>query len=1054
MSDEESCDGSTGLLRIQKAALLSVVVLAGLELMGWIGGRQLEISTFLHWVPMAPSTSVCFIALALTELWESRDVTGKIRIAVSITLAASVIVYCLIGLVDYWGESVPYIEDRFFSAPGFLNDVPLARMSPLTAGLFILSGGAMLLGLLRSASPEGGKVAGNLSGVLGSVVTFAGFTILLGYVYGTPFLYGSSTVPVAATTATAFLLLGSNALMDLRPRDFPIRHFMGSPVQNRLVRTFVPLVFLAVVIQGIVGRFVPAFFAVNNALLGAFLAGIITVLAVMAASKAASTVGAAVDEAEENLNQVVKEWELTFNTVSDLILILDNDHRIVRTNEALTKKLGLSAEEVIGRHCYEVIHDEKAPPPFCPHARLLEDGKEHRAEFFEPRLGASLDGRVFPLVDEEGRIFGAVHVVRDITERKQAEEALRQSEERYRKLVDTMNEGLGVLDQKGLVTYVNDRACEIVGYPREELLGHHAGDFLDETNRRKLAEQVAKRMEGEKGTYELEWTRKDGGKSVVVMSGSPILDEKGRFVGSFAVMTDITARVRAEAIRRRLATAVEQSIEAVMITDPAGHIVYVNPAFENISGYSRDEVLGRKPTFLKSDRHDDAFYRELEAFVRSGKAWKGRLVSRRKDGELYYEDVTISPVRSSAGEIENYVDVGHDVTQHVHLQRQLMQAQKMEAVGTLAGGIAHDFNNLLQVILGYSELVQLNIGEGDSGRQEIGFIRQAAARGAELVQQILTFSRNVETRPRPLDLNREIRHARTMMSRTIPKMIDIQLALADDLKAVNADPGQVEQVLLNLAVNAQHAMPEGGSITIMTENAIIDAEYTEGHFGVKPGEYALLAVSDTGHGMERHICEHIFEPFYTTKGPEEGTGLGLAMVFGIVKGHEGHIECYSEPGRGTTFRIYLPVIESEEVEKNESISEAPPEIGTETVLLVDDEESILELGKRILTRAGYTVLTASRGKEALETYRTGKGEIDLVILDLIMPEMGGKECFEKLLRMDPDARIIIASGYSVDRIMKEEGEGGPAGFLGKPYRMRQMLHVVRTVLDAAPRESR
>jgi two-component system, cell cycle sensor histidine kinase and response regulator CckA len=1047
MSDQESCDGSAALFRIRKAALLGVLVLACLELMAWIGGRQLEISRFLHWVPMAPSTSACFIFLALPRLFGSRDVVGNTSAAISITLALSVIVYCVMGLVDYWGESVSYIEDRIFPAPGFLNGVPLARMSPLTAGLFVLSGGAVVLGLLRTISSVGGRITGNLPGALGSVVTFAGFTVLLGYIYGTPFLYGSATVPVAATTATAFLLLGSCVLMDLRPHDFPIRHFLGTPVQNRLVRTFVPLVFFAVVLQGIVGRFVPIFFDVNNALLGALLAGIIAVLAIIAASQAASVVGAAVDKAEENLNQAVREWELTFNTVSDLILILDNDHRIVRANEALTKKLGLSAEEVIGRHCYEVIHDEKAPPPFCPHARLLEDGKEHCAEFFEPRLGASLDGRVFPLVDEEGRIFGAVHVVRDITERKRAEEALQRSKERYRTLVDSMNEGLGVLDERGLVTYVNDRACEIVGYPREELLGHHAGDFLDDANRRKLAEEIAGRMDGEKGTYELEWTRKDGSKSVVVMSGSPMLDESGRFAGSFAVMTDITARVRSEAIQRRLATAVEQSIEAVMVTDPLGDIVYVNPAFETISGYSRDEVLGRKPTFLKSDRHDEAFYKELQSSVRSGKAWRGRLISRKKNGEPYYEDVTISPVRNAAGEIVNYVDVGHDVTQHVHLERQLVQAQKMEAVGTLAGGIAHDFNNLLQIILGYSELVQFSIAEGGSGQEEIGFIRQAAGRGAELVQQILTFSRNVETKPRPLDLNREIRQAQTMMARTIPKMISIQLALAEDLKTVNADPGQMEQVLLNLAVNAQHAMPEGGCITIRTENVILDHEYADGHFGVKPGEYALLSVSDTGHGMEKKIVDHIFEPFYTTKGPEEGTGLGLAIVFGIVKGHGGHIECYSEPGQGAIFRIYLPVIESQ-VSENEAITEKPPESGTETILLVDDEESILELGKRILTRAGYTVLTAGHGKVALETYRARKGEVDLIILDLIMPEMGGKECFEKLIKMDPNARIIIASGYSVDRLTKQDAGGGPAGFLGKPYRMRQMLQVVRTVLDS------
>lgn len=510
---------------------------------------------------------------------------------------------------------------------------------------------------------------------------------------------------------------------------------------------------------------------------------------------------------------------------------------------------------------------------------------------------------------------------------------------------------------------------------------------------------------------------------------------------------EMIERKRAQEVQRLLAKAIEQSIESVMITDRSGNIRYVNPAFERISGYNRKEVVGQKPGFLKSDQHDSAFYKDMAATIGSGKAWKGRFLSERKDGKPYHADVTISPVRSSAGQIENYVALGHDVTEQVQLERQLLQAQKMEAIGTLAGGIAHDFNNLLQIIVGYSDLVLFDQTEKDTGHKELQAIRQAASRGADLVRQILTFSRRVETNPSPMNLNTEVKQAHKLLARTISKMIDIQLLLADGLNKINADPSQIEQILLNLAVNAQHAMPEGGKIVIQTENVTLDAEYCETHFDVKPGGYALLTVSDTGHGMEKEVQDHIFEPFYTTKGPGEGTGLGLAMVFGIVKGHGGHIACESGPGLGTTFKIYLPVMEMEETLEVAGSGEMPA-FGAETILLVDDEESLLDLGEQLLTRAGYTVLKARSGKEALEIYREKKDLISLVILDLIMPVMEGTQCMEEILKVNPKAKILLASGCDTDEKKKQLVEARAKGFVVKPYRVKKILRTIREVLDA------
>ena len=379
-----------------------------------------------------------------------------------------------------------------------------------------------------------------------------------------------------------------------------------------------------------------------------------------------------------------------------------------------------------------------------------------------------------------------------------------------------------------------------------------------------------------------------------------------------------------------------------------------------------------------------------------------------------------------------------DVTQEVQLQEQLIQAQKMEAVGTLSGGIAHDFNNLLQVTLGYSELLLAEKREDDPEYADLSKILQSARSGAELVQRLLTFSRKVEPKPIPLNLNRRILQVEKLLGRTIPKMIDIQLDLSDDLADINADPTQMEQVLMNLAVNARDAMPDGGKLTLGTRNVTLDEEYCKVHVEAKPGQYVLLAVSDTGHGMDKATIDHIFEPFYTTKELGRGTGLGLAMVYGIVKQHGGFINCYSEVEHGTTFNVYFPAIESQ-VELDVDKTGVMPAFGTETILLVDDEEFVRDLGARILSKAGYNVLTATNGREALDLFEKERTQISLVILDLIMPEMGGKECLKELRKIDPQLKVLIASGLSADPSTKESVEMGARGFVSKPFRFKELL---------------
>ena len=450
---------------------------------------------------------------------------------------------------------------------------------------------------------------------------------------------------------------------------------------------------------------------------------------------------------------------------------------------------------------------------------------------------------------------------------------------------------------------------------------------------------------------------------------------------------------------------------------------------------------------FQSGRHDAKFYRNLWDTIKEGHTWAGRMVNRRKDGSLFHEEATISPVRNASGEITNFVAVKRDITEHLELSKQLFQAQKMEAVGTLAGGVAHDFNNLLQVVLGFSELMLDAKELPGQFREDLTRIHQSARNGADLVHRLLTFSRKTEVNPRPLNLNRRIEQFQKMASRTIPKMIEIELRLADDLVAINADPTQMEQILMNLAVNARDAMPDGGRLIVETKNVLFDEHYAKTHLGALPGRYVLLCVSDTGQGMDKGTLQHIFEPFFTTKGQGEGTGLGLAMVYGIVKQHNGYITCYSEIGEGTSFKIYLPALEIPTF--SAVTSQRPIAVGgSETILLVDDEELIRDLGSRMLGKAGYTVLTAVNGKEALEIYRSKHSDISLVLLDLIMPRMGGKQCLEELLQINPNVKVIIASGISPDALTKDTAAAGVPSFVSKPYEVRQLLGAIREILDS------
>ncbi len=526
----------------------------------------------------------------------------------------------------------------------------------------------------------------------------------------------------------------------------------------------------------------------------------------------------------------------------------------------------------------------------------------------------------------------------------------------------------------------------------------------------------------------------------------PVFDNDGQIVKLIEYWTDVSDLKKMEQERMMLAAAVEQSAESIVIASRSGNIHYVNPAFESSSGYEKHEARGRNFLGITSNDTDNGFYRQIWETVIQGISWKGRLTSKKKDGTLYEESAVISPILDENGLITNFVAVKRDVTAEVELEKQIRHAQKMEAVGTLAGGIAHDFNNLLQIILSYSDMLLADDSRAASEVRKLAAIRHAASNGAELVKQLLAFGRKSPVVLKPVDLNAEVQRIADLLFRTIPKMIEIKLNLHSGLHIVEVDSAHFEQVILNLATNARDAMPEGGMLLLETRNVIVDDKFCDKHPELKPGKYVLLTVSDSGSGMEKHVVSRIFEPFFSTKESGKGTGLGLSTAFGIVHAHKGHIVCESQIGFGTSFSIYLPASQTLP-ETDQTVVITTSFLGSETILVVEDDHQMQELLVELLESVGYEIITARNGVEALEVYRNKRDDISLIILDLIMPQMGGKQCLEALMKLNPHVRVIVASGYSDDGPISEVLEMGARAFINKPFDGRQMLKIIREVLD-------
>jgi len=627
----------------------------------------------------------------------------------------------------------------------------------------------------------------------------------------------------------------------------------------------------------------------------------------------------------------------------------------------------------------------------------------------------------------------------DITERKQAEEL-------FRILFDRSPVGLFIIQDRKF-QLINPQFLQLTGYKEDEFLGKDSLAFILPEDRNIVRANTIKMLKGKLILpFELRVINKTGETRWIEQTITSVhYDGRPAVLGYYV---DISERKLVEQELRkseeRYRMIFEQSPLGIIHFDQKAVIVDCNEKFVEIMGSSREKLIGFN---MLTSLRDKKMLSAVETALSGGTGYYEGDYLSVTGGKLTPMRAIYNRIASEDGSFLGGVSLYEDITEKKELEAQLQQAQKMEAIGTLAGGIAHDFNNILQAISGYTQILLMGKEADNPDYEKLESIEKSAQRASDLTKQLLIFSRKVESKLRPMDLNKETQQISKILERTIPKMINVELHLAENLNIINADPAQIEQILMNLGVNARDAMPNGGRLLFETENIILDEHYCKIHLGSKPGDYVKLSISDTGHGMDKEILKHIFDPFYTTKEIGKGTGLGLAMVYGIVKSHNGYIMCYSEPDEGTIFKIYFPVIKKETESLEPKEEKFPIKGGNETILLVDDEEAIRELGKDILASFGYTVLIASDGETALEIYRENKKKISLVILDIIMPGMGGRKCLEELLKINPELRIIIASGYSMNGPGKEILKAGAKGFISKPYNINQILKSVRETLD-------
>jgi PAS domain S-box-containing protein len=746
-----------------------------------------------------------------------------------------------------------------------------------------------------------------------------------------------------------------------------------------------------------------------------------------------------------------------FSSIQDGLCVLDTDFNILRVNSTL-EKWHAEAMPLVGKKCYEAFQGRSEPCEVCASRRTIETG-EAAVEIVP--IGARsktvgwLELHSFPFRDPDtGKIKGVIEYLRDITPRKKAEDLLRESEKRYKMLFESAPDAILIMEAEGekagRIVAVNQAAAAMHGYTVPEILDFNIAALNPGANPAPFTSWMPRILAGEWIKEEITHRRKDGTVFPVEIHAGLMELEDHKYILAFD--RDISERKQGEEALQEAHQTLQALIQAaplaVFVMNPEGKIQMWNPAAERMFGWKEEEVLGRPLPTIPEDRVEEAD--RLFKRVLAGESLHGlELRRRKKDGSPIDISVFTAPLYDAHGQITGIMSLNMDITESKGLKEQLLQSQKMEVVGRLAGGLAHDFNNLLTAITGYSELVLTFMDEDNPLRQDVAEIRRAGDRAASLTRQLLAFSRKQVLQPKVLDLNNTVESMGKMLKRLLPPDIDLVISPEPNLGRVMADPGQIEQVILNLAINAGDAMDQGGRLSIETANVDLEESPARRLMEVAAGPYVMLAVSDTGCGMDSETRSHIFEPFFTTKETGKGTGLGLSMVYGIVKQSGGHISAHSKPGQGATFKIYLPRISGALEPVAQIFHQSTAKYrGQETILLVEDEAGVRQLVSTVLQRHGFTVLEASHGSDALDLSATHQGPIHLVLTDMVMPGMGGQELAQRLKPLHPDLKILFMTGYAEHANQLQDLPSREKCYLQKPFEARGLLQRVRELLDA------
>ncbi len=655
-----------------------------------------------------------------------------------------------------------------------------------------------------------------------------------------------------------------------------------------------------------------------------------------------------------------------------------------------------------------------------------------------------------PFHNSHGDFTGYIGTCFDISERKRSEEILRRSENRFKELSDLLPQTIFEIDTTGKMEYVNREAYSMFGYSVEDFSrGLNALQMLIPDDRDRALKEIKKILNGgQSDGNEYTALRKDG-TTFPIMIYSHLIIHDNAVQGLRGIIVDISHQKQTEEKLRLQSTALQIAANAIVMTDADGKLMWANDAFTLLTGYAVNEVVGKKMNVLSSGKHPAEFYQNLWETILSGKVWRNEVVNKRKDGTLYTEDMTITPVPDEYGKLTHFIAIKQDITEQKQLREQLFQAQKMESLGTLAGGIAHDFNNLLGIILVYSNLMEESPNNHEIYSEALAAINRAVMRGKDITGQILTFAHKTELKFERIDIDELLLEFIEMATKTFPKTISFSHAL-NSIPPLYADRTQLHQVVLNLCLNAKDSMGDAGIITVSTD--IIAGDVLLKRFvEAKENAYVRISINDTGAGMDEYTIKRIWEPFFSTKEKTKGTGLGLAVVYGIIKTHRGFIHVESAAGKGTTFEIYLPLsaINEEKLlaRTGMKITLAAHE-GTETILFIEDEELLTRQMKTYFEKRGYSVLTAKDGQEAIDIYDQHKRDINIIITDIGLPKISGIELFKHFKKINPDVKIILASGFFDPESMSQLTGAGANALIYKPYVPSEILSVVRDVLDS------